>query len=63
MARPATTRSSPGRADVVVYAAGADAFEFFSPTRDRLGLEDALWGGGLTEAQVLADFGATIGAD
>ncbi len=51
--------------DTVHYADGhgADELQFFSATDDRLELDDALWGGGLTAAQVVSTFGSTVGAD
>ena len=52
-------------ADVIVFGDGdgADQVNFFSLTQDTLRLDAALWGGGLSEAQVASLFGADAGAD
>ncbi len=57
-----TIYAGPGN-DTVVYNDGADELQFFSGSQDRLELDDALWGGGLTAAQVVSTFGATVGGD
>jgi Ca2+-binding RTX toxin-like protein len=49
--------------DTVVYSDGADELQFFSATADRLELDDALWTGTLTAAQVVSQFGSTVGSD
>lgn len=52
-------------ADVFVFAAGGgtDAFQGFEATQgDRLALDDALWAGSLTAAQVVSGFAALGGA-
>ena len=40
--------------DTFVFNAGADVIEDFADNTDTIQLEDALWGGGLTTAQILA---------
>lgn len=57
-----TIFAGPGN-DTVAYDAGADELQFFSVTQDRLQLDSDLWGGGLTSAQVVAQFGGAVGAD
>ena len=54
--------AGPGN-DTVVYSDGADELFFFSATQDRLELDDALWTGTLTTAQVVSQFGSTVGAN
>lgn len=50
-------------ADTFIYTEDADRISDFNTAEDVLILEDALWGGGLTAAQVLDQFGATTGGD
>lgn len=52
-------------ADVIIYGAGdgADAVNGFDGAEDRLQLDAALWGGGLTAAQVVSTYGTDLGAD
>lgn len=57
-----TIYAGPGN-DTVAYESGADELHFFSAAQDRLELDDALWGGGLTAAQVVSTFGSTVGSD
>ncbi|AXI44894.1 hypothetical protein C1J03_01890 [Sulfitobacter sp. SK012] len=59
--------------DSIFGGAGADTFVFgladgddrvfSSVTQDRLRLDDALWAGNLTEAQVLSNFGSVSGSN
>jgi hypothetical protein len=37
--------------------------QFFSATQDRLYLDDGLWSGTLTAAEVVSQFGSTVGSD
>lgn len=57
--------------DLLDGQVGADPFEFtgnfgrdrvkrFEDDRDTLGLDDALWGGGLSKARVLRKFGEAV---
>lgn len=52
-------------ADQLVFNAGdgADHVLFFSATADRLQLDERLWGGGLTGAEVVTMFGQAVGGD
>ena len=50
-------------ADLVIYESGIDTLRFFSLSEDRLQIDDGLYGGGLTVAQVIDQFGNTAGSD
>ncbi|MDJ0824729.1 MAG: calcium-binding protein, partial [Rhodobacter sp.] len=50
-------------ADTFVFAAGADQIDDFNTTVDLLKLDDALWAGAKTAAEILAEFGGTQGSD
>ncbi|MFC2970459.1 calcium-binding protein [Acidimangrovimonas pyrenivorans] len=49
-------------ADTFLFNLGADTIADFTPGSDRLGLDSALWGGGLTPAEVLARYATTDGS-
>lgn len=63
------TMDGIGGADVFVFGPvaglgfGLDVIDRFVLAEDRLQLDDALWGGGRTEAQVVAEFGSAQGGD
>lgn len=59
-----TIYAGPG-SDVINFynGEGADVLYFFSATQDRLELDNALWDNRLTAAQVVSQFGSTVGSD
>ena len=60
-----TVRGAPG-ADTFIFADGDDQLtlqDFSFAESDRLELDDGLWGGGLTAAQVISTYGTIIGGD
>ncbi|NKX45208.1 calcium-binding protein [Roseicyclus persicicus] len=50
-------------ADVFVFGEGLDVITDFKNDVDEIHLDDAMWGGGLTVAQVISAFGSVVGGN